>query len=129
MPIIGCPDYLPLMGPRAQASGLTVAPPQFPASFIDYLKTHDPSSAEVSSHNPSQNPFIGRYILVLSGADDQAVPWAASKKFVDALQVGNGMKKVVVEENVGHECTPHMVQELASFVWEYGVNRSFRSSF
>jgi len=131
VPIIGCPEYLSLMGPRAQASGLTVTPPHFPASFIDYVKTHDPSSAEVSSDDPSQNPFIGKHILVLSGADDQLVPWSASKKFVDALQVGNGTKKVVVEERAGHECTPRMVQTLASFVWKHGMKRaqSTTSSF
>ena len=95
---------------------------------MDYVKTRDPSSAAMSSHDPSQNPFIGKHILVLSGADDRLVPWFASKKFVDALQVGDGTKRVVVEENAGHECTQRMVQELASFVWKHGVNRPGRSS-
>ncbi|KAF8575436.1 alpha/beta-hydrolase [Ramaria rubella] len=122
IPIIGCPDYLALMGPRAQASGLSVAPPHFPASFLEYIKTQDPSSTDPSSSDPRQNPFLNKHILVLSGAVDPVVPWIASEKFVRALQVGNGTKKVIVEENAGHECTPYMVKELASFVWEHGVH-------
>jgi predicted esterase len=105
-----------------------VAPPHFPDSFMSCVKIRDPSSVEASSPNPSQNPFIGKHVLVLSGADDRLVPWSASKKFVEALQVGKGTKKVIVEENAGHECTPRMVQELAGFVWEHGVKGSIKSS-
>lgn len=128
IPIIGCPDYLSLMGPRAHASGFTVSPPHFPPSLMDHVKIHDPSSVEASSDDPSLNPFIGKHVLVLCGAMDKLVPWSASKKFVDELQVGSGTKKVVVEENAGHECTPLMVQELTSFVWEHGVKCTFKSS-
>lgn len=116
------------MGPRAQASGLTIAPPHFPPSIIDRVKTRDPASVDGASPNASLNPFLGKHILVLSGADDQLVPWSASKRFVDTLQVGNGTKKVIVQENTGHECTPRMVEELASFVWQHGMNRSTKSS-
>ena len=42
---------------RAQASGLAAAPPRFPASFMDWVKTRDPSSAAGSSHDPSQSIY------------------------------------------------------------------------
>ena len=63
------------------------------------------------------NPFLGKKILVLSGADDTLVPWVASEKFVGGLVVGgSGVKKVVVQKGVGHACTPEMVAEAAQFL-------------
>ena len=111
--------------PRAKASGFSTGPPTFPSSLVEYIKVHDPSSIlndPSSLVDPSQNPFFGKHVLVLSGADDKLVPWSASKRFVDELQVGpGGTKKVIVEEGAGHECTPQMVRELARFVWEHAL--------
>ncbi|KAG0700574.1 hypothetical protein DFH29DRAFT_1054643 [Suillus ampliporus] len=66
------------------------------------------------------NPFLGRKILVLSGAKDTTVPWVASAEFVENLEVGEGgIKRVVLEEGAGHECTPHMQREAGAFVKEW----------
>lgn len=47
------------------------------------------------------------------------MPFKFSEEFVGGLNVGpRGVKKVVVEPDVGHECTPGMVQEMAEFIWE-----------
>ncbi|KAF8510957.1 Alpha/Beta hydrolase protein [Hysterangium stoloniferum] len=129
IPIIGCPDYLALMRPRAEASGFSTEAPVFPPSLIEYIRHHDPGSVDSASHDPSRNPFLGKHILVLSGAADTLVPWSASKRFVDELQVGSGTKRVFLEEGAGHECTPKMVQELASFVWEHALKISPRANY
>lgn len=127
IPIIGCPDYLALIGPRAAASGHPVSAPCFPTLLLSYIQKHDPAFTNITSLNSAENPFIGKHILVLSGGIDKVVPWAASKTFVDNLQVGSsGIKKVIVEEEAGHECTPLMVRELARFVWDYALELGSR---
>lgn len=58
--------------------------------------------------------------MVLSGKEDPLVPWSTSQAFVDALEVGpEGVKKVVVQEGVGHAYTKEMVLEAASFIGQY----------
>jgi hypothetical protein len=43
-----------------------------------------------------------------------------SEPFVDALEVGpEGVKKIFVQEGVGHACTNEMVDEAAAFVGQY----------
>ena len=43
-----------------------------------------------------------------------------SESFVDALEVGpEGVKKVFLQEGVGHTCTDEMVDKAAAFVGEY----------
>jgi len=129
VPIIGCPDYMALMRPRAEYASLPIASPYFPPSLLTSVKKHDPSSAKSTSRDPAQNPFLGKHILVLSGGKDKLVPWYASQRFVEELEVGPGTKKVVVEDNAGHECTQRMVGELASFVWEHGVQTTSKASY
>lgn len=129
IPIIGCPNYLALMGPRAEASGYSISAPHFPPALIKYVRKHDASSVDCSSNDSFINPFLGKNVLVLSGGMDKLVPWSASKDFVDKLYTGDGVKKVIVEENAGHECTPQMVQALCTFVWEYALKATLRSAF
>lgn len=83
-----------------------------------YVDAYDPASFAFRE-NDATNPFLGKRILVLSGAADKLVPWTASQEFVEGLEVGNGVKKVVLEENVGHECTPTMIREAALFVTDW----------
>ncbi|KAF9473753.1 alpha/beta-hydrolase [Pholiota conissans] len=119
IPIIGCPDYLELISRRAKTSNIPFGPPYIPSSFIKFVETFDPASKDYQSADVS-NPFLGKKILVLSGADDMLVPWVASEKFVDGLCVGRGgVKKVVVQKDVGHACTPEMVVHAADFVQEH----------
>ncbi|KAG2018099.1 hypothetical protein CC2G_007549 [Coprinopsis cinerea AmutBmut pab1-1] len=114
IPIIGCPDYLALMRHRTANNGIPFAPPYFPPSLLKAIEEYDPAT---SSKAKEGNPFIGKKILVISGGDDKLVPWAASQEFVDSVEVGeSGIKKVVVYEGVGHQCTEEMEGELCAFV-------------
>lgn len=115
-PIIGCPDYLKLMQGRAKKLSIPIAPPYFPTSLVELVRRQDPAAKPFNRLDDS-NPYLGKKILVLSGAADKLVPWEASKSFVEALAVGpDGTKKVVVQEGVGHECTQEMLEELGRFV-------------
>ncbi|RPD54297.1 hypothetical protein L226DRAFT_616977 [Lentinus tigrinus ALCF2SS1-7] len=121
IPIIGCPDYLALIVPRAEASKIPIEPPYFPKSFLEFVKTHDPVATPHTADKRDTNPFRGKKILVLSGKEDEVVPWAASKQFVEELDTGEeeeGVKEVFVEPGVGHTCSPKMVKMAVRFLWE-----------
>lgn len=76
-------------------------------------------SSKYDSVNPSENPFFGKKILVLSGGKDQLVPWSASQDFVERLHVGDeGTKISVVVPEAGHECHPVMMETMAKFIWD-----------
>jgi hypothetical protein len=123
IPIIGCPDYTKLISKRAKSSRIPFAPPYFPTSFKTYIETHDPAKLPYHVKDTS-NPFFGKKVLVLSGKEDRLVPWVASAEFVEGLEVGEGgVKRVVVEEGAGHECTNGMRREAGLFVrkWLGGV--------
>jgi len=116
IPIIGCPDYLELLKYRAKTSDIPFAEPYIPAKIIDLIASSDPASKNYTSLETS-NPFLGKKVLVLSGEEDSLVPWTASQKFVESLEVGpQGLKKVVLQRGVGHKCTAEMVKEAADFI-------------
>ncbi|KAI0926415.1 hypothetical protein AcV5_008882 [Taiwanofungus camphoratus] len=117
IPIIACPDYIALMSKRAKHNSVPWEPPYVPDSLLSLIKQHDAVAAPYTADDPS-NPFLGKKVLVLSGADDKLVPFSAGKHFVDNLNVGNGVKKVIVYPGVGHKCTPEMVQEMSKFIWK-----------
>ncbi|KAG5723862.1 hypothetical protein E4T56_gene9837 [Termitomyces sp. T112] len=114
VPIIGCPDFSKLIAYRAKQNDVELTGRYYPKSFKDLVAKMDPASL---TQGPL-NPFLGKKVLVLSGANDTLVPWEASEEFVtQKLNVGTtGLKKVIVSEGVGHECTERMVQEMATFV-------------
>ncbi|KAG1847589.1 Alpha/Beta hydrolase protein [Suillus subluteus] len=119
IPIVGCPDYTKLISQRAQSSSIPISPPYFSTSLKIYIETHDPAQLAYRAKDAS-NPFLGKKILVLSGKEDKIVPWVASAEFVDGLEVGEGgVKRVVVEEGAGHECTSGMRKEAGLFVREW----------
>lgn len=116
IPIIGCPNYLELIKRRAHTSSIAFQAPHIPNSLITLINTSDPASQDFKSLN-SSNPFLGKKILVLSGKEDPLVPWSVSESFVDTLEVGpEGVKKVFLQEGVGHACTDEMVDEAAAFI-------------
>lgn len=116
IPIIGCPDYMELMKYRANSSGVSLEAPYMPASFSKLVESVDPASKDFTS-TKAHNPFIGKKILVLSGEEDPLVPWVASKKFVERLEVGaQGSKRVFLQKGVGHACTEEMVAEAGRFI-------------
>jgi len=119
IPIIGCPNYLELIKHRAHTSLIAFQAPHIPNSLISLINKSDPASKDFKSLDASSNPFYGKKILVLSGKDDRLVPWNASEGFVDALEVGPGVKKVFVQEGIGHACTKEMIHEAASFVGQH----------
>lgn len=47
------------------------------------------------------------------------MPWSTCQEFVEGLEVGDGVKKIVLEENVGHKYTPAMIREAALFVADW----------
>lgn len=101
---------------RAQNGNISYNAPYIPPSLTSVIGRLDPASQKYSA-NDTSNPFFGKKILVLSGKEDKLVPWVASDKFVDKLQVGeSGIKEVVVAEGVGHECTKTMVELAGRFV-------------
>ncbi|KAG6817181.1 hypothetical protein H0H87_011883 [Tephrocybe sp. NHM501043] len=114
IPIIGCPDYSKLIAYRAKHSDVELEGRYYPKGLKDLVLTSDPASLILGP----TNPFLGKRILVLSGADDTLVPWEASEEFVTSkLDVGvNGLKKVSVYKGVGHECTEAMITEMAGFI-------------
>lgn len=116
IPVIGCPDYLALMRDRANASGLQFGPPILPDSLLEVIERESP----VGSLGTGKSPYLGKKILVLVGGEDELVPWVFSKPFVERVEVGEGVKKVVVYPDVGHEFTASMVEDITNFVWEEG---------
>lgn len=119
IPIIGCPNFTKLISQRAESSGIPFKPPYYPDSLRAYVDANDPAQRSYRAKDGS-NPFLGRKILVLSGAKDTLVPWVASVEFVQNLEVGEeGIKRFLLEESAGHECTPRMQQEAGLFVNEW----------
>ena len=103
---------------RAQRSDIEFSEPHVPASLLDLISAADPAFQNYSTCEAS-NPFLGKKILVLSGEKDTLVPWMASEKFVESLEVGpQGKKVVIVEKGVGHKCTDSMQKEAAKFIVE-----------
>lgn len=106
------------MSKRAEASGIPVKPPYFPASLQQVIEANDPVYAPYEASD-STNPFYGKKILALSGADDRIVPFSATEAFFQKLNVGpDGLKRVILEAGVGHKCTPQMVHAMAEFIWK-----------
>lgn len=104
------------MEARAIKNGVTTGPPIFPETLRKYIVDHDPVSVPYREES-SSNPFIGRHVLVLSGGADELVPWEFSKEFVDGLVVGDeGVKRVIVQDGIGHATTPEMMEGAAAFV-------------
>jgi hypothetical protein len=120
IPIIGCPDYLALIKQRAQKANVPFNAPFFPESFKALVERTNPASSAYREAS-SANPFWGKRILVLSGEIDPLVPWSASEKFIEGLEVGEGqgcVKRVSVHLGVKHHCTEAMITEMASFIKE-----------
>jgi len=102
---------LALIKRRAQRADVPFSAPFFPESLKALVERADPTAAGDS--------FLGKRILVLSGEVDPLVPWSASKKFVEELDVGEGgVKRVSVHPGVKHDCTKGMIEETASFIKE-----------
>jgi hypothetical protein len=95
---------------RAQRLGVeyvSTSPPYIPESLRALVRAHEIAV------------FGGKSVLVLVGEEDTVVPWAVSRAFVEALDVGvGGRKEVVVVPGVQHEFTDGMREEMFRFFWE-----------
>ena len=102
---------------RADAAGLSLDDPKYmPDSLLRQINLLDPASAPYMAKDMT-NPFFGKKILVLSGGSDKLVPWICSQKFIEGLEVGeNGIKKVLVEDGVGHTFSPTMKAKMIEFL-------------
>jgi hypothetical protein len=67
----------------------------------------------------TSNPFFGKKVLVLSEKEDKLVLWVVLAEFMEGLEVGEGVKRVVVEEGAGHKCMKGMQKEAGVFVKEW----------
>jgi hypothetical protein len=117
-------------------------PPTFPAQLVEHIKSNSPgadlesvsSSYSPFSGNAKNNPFIGKRILVLSGADDPLVAWRFSRDFVanlvvdqDGVSEKKGRKEVFVQDGAKHEVTPRMIELLSEFIWKQMLEISVQS--
>lgn len=110
------------MAHRAGLSDLPYQPPYMPKSLEALLSRLDPDSVPYTSTDPSENPFIDKKILILSGEKDELVPWICSKTFVEGLEVGpHGKKQISLEPGRGHETSAFMIGELVKWVVEHGM--------
>jgi hypothetical protein len=50
------------------------------------------------------------------------VPLLATRVFLDGIDVGpTGTKRLVIQKEVGHQCTREMVKEMSEFIWEVAM--------
>lgn len=120
MAIIGCPDYVGLMTHRARQSGMgALQAPHFPASLRQIVEKEDPVGCEYWSLDEAKNPFLGKRVFVICGADDDLVPSSAGGEFYDKLEVGHGVKRRSIHGGVGYQCTEAMEEETSAFLARY----------
>ncbi|EPQ32063.1 uncharacterized protein PFL1_00261 [Pseudozyma flocculosa PF-1] len=129
VPFIGMPDYNRLLNSRTKTSFVTNGPPYVPGSLKSLINQIDPSVVDHESFDPARNPFWGKKICVLSGAEDRLVLWDWNEKFLKELVVGepsgprgemDGLK-IHRYSGVGHEVTESMVEEAGEWIWRWGV--------
>lgn len=102
---------------RARYLGIPRTPPYFPLSLRELVRVNDTVPAPVPA-------FAGKRLLVLAGGDDRLVPWEASRAFVEALDVGQtGRKVVMVVPGVKHELTDDMRELMFAFFCEEALIR------
>ncbi|SNX83137.1 uncharacterized protein MEPE_01843 [Melanopsichium pennsylvanicum] len=129
VPFIGMPDYSRLLESRTRSSFVVNAPPYVPASLKALVKQIDPARTAYDSFDPTINPFWGKKICVLSGANDKLVLWEWNEDFLKGLVVGeaNGPRgemdglKIHKRPGVGHEVTEEMVEEAGEWIWRWGI--------
>jgi predicted esterase len=103
---------------RLKQSGLPIAPPHLPPSFLRVLERDDPGTIfRKTKEIPAS--LKRKHILVLSGKEDVLVPWTASETFITALQQQSQSLQVKVYRGVGHEFAPIMVKDFRSWLLNF----------
>lgn len=128
VPFIGMPDFSKLLASRTRTSFVANAPPFVPASLKSLIESIDPAQSPYDSFDPKVNPFWGKKICVLSGANDKLVHWDWNEDFLRGLVLGEPTPKgempglkVHRRPGVGHEVTEDMVEEAGEWIWRWGV--------
>ncbi|EST07702.1 hypothetical protein PSEUBRA_002799 [Kalmanozyma brasiliensis GHG001] len=129
VPFIGMPDFSRLLNSRTKTSFVTNGPPYVPSSLKALVAQIDPANTAYDSFDARKNPFWGKKICVLSGANDKLVHWDWNEDFLKGLVVGEptgnrgempGLK-IHRRPGVGHEVTEDMVEEAGEWIWRWGV--------
>lgn len=129
VPFIGMPDYSRLLASRTRTSFVANAPPYVPNSLKALVERIDPARTAYDSFDAGKNPFWGKKIYVLSGANDKLVLWDWNEDFLRGLVVGepSGQRgemeglKIHRRPGVGHEVTEEMVEEAGEWIWRWGI--------
>ncbi|SPO21937.1 uncharacterized protein UTRI_01924_B [Ustilago trichophora] len=129
VPFIGMPDYSRLLASRTRTSFVANAPPYVPASLKALVDKIDPARTAYDSFDARRNPFWGKKICVLSGANDKLVLWDWNEDFLKGLVVGEAAGargemeglKIHRRPGVGHEVTEEMVEEAGEWIWRWGI--------
>ncbi|KAG8404838.1 hypothetical protein J3459_017035 [Metarhizium acridum] len=125
--VVGCPDYLDLMGSRARHSALDTGGASllgsryFPRDLLATCREHDPKAILFGVEGPVPPPPLspgeqarlreifdarirGKKLLACSGGDDELVPYASSRPLLgvlkDAVEGWYRDGEVVVEDRV-----------------------------
>ncbi|KZO92562.1 hypothetical protein CALVIDRAFT_530046 [Calocera viscosa TUFC12733] len=122
IPIIGSPKNANMYQSRAAERGVPFAPPFVPNSMVALMQRLDPASKPNKLNEPG-NPYVGKKILVLAGAEDKLVPHSVGASYIDELEVGpSGVKEVYVQPGTGHfPGTPEMQSKMVEFLWKYAL--------
>ncbi|CCF53447.1 hypothetical protein NDA11_005094 [Ustilago hordei] len=129
VPFIGMPDYSRLLASRTRTSFVANAAPYVPSSLKALVDKIDPAQTAYDSFDARRNPFWGKKICVLSGANDKLVLWDWNQDFLKALVVGEASGprgemeglKIHRRPGVGHEVTEEMVEEAGEWIWRWGI--------
>ncbi|KAG9255722.1 Alpha/Beta hydrolase protein [Emericellopsis atlantica] len=137
--VVGCPDFMGLMGDRAKRSDLDcgenfLGSQYFPRDLILVCEAHDPKgilfgtaalpSLPLSPEEKtrlretlqSRGCLQGKKLLLCSGADDRLVPHRNSKRMVQILKELEIDVDDRVYEGVGHAFSADMVQDAVAFL-------------
>jgi acetyl esterase/lipase len=105
--VIGCPSYIDLMEYRLEKCGLPVSAEYLPEPFRRLVDRNSPGSY-FRRTGDVPDALKTKDILILSGQDDNLVPWSASEPFVTKLQEGSPSVQVKLYPGVKHEFAPEM---------------------
>ena len=100
---------------RLKKSGLPIEPPYLPLSFVRVLERDDPGTI-FRQTNEIPEPLKRKRILVLSGKEDNLVPWTASDSFITALRKQSPSVEIKVYPGIGHKFPPIMRNDFETWL-------------
>ncbi|CAE6528987.1 unnamed protein product [Rhizoctonia solani] len=120
IPIVGSPDFLDIATARNNLTGVPLVSSYMTSATRNYILKNDTVSHHRNSLRP--DPFMNKHILALAGAQDGMIPFLATRRFLDRINVGPlGTKRLIIQQGVGHQCTRDMVVEMVEVVWNVAL--------